>query len=311
MFSKFSEEARKVLINAKKEMSELKHPYIGSEHLLLAILSNKNSNISKQLREFNLDYDKFKNEVISVIGMGAEKNEWYLYTPLLKKVIEDAILEAKDNNGEVTTEMLFLAMIREGEGIAIRIMLSIGIDLDKILEHFDAGNISKKSKSKKKLIIDEFGNDINKKVIQNEIDPVIGRDGEIERIIEILCRRTKNNPLLIGEAGVGKTAIVEEIARRIVKGEIPVKLKNKRIVAISMSSLVAGTKYRGEFEDRITKMLKELEQDNNAIVFIDEMHTLVGAGGAEGAIDASNILKPILARGKIKINFAETVFNIC
>ena len=301
MFSKFNEEARKVLINAKKEMSDLKHPYIGSEHLLLAILSNKNSGISKKMKEFGLEYNNFKNEIIKVIGVGEEKNEWYLYTPLLKKVIEDAIIESRDNNSEVTVELLFSAFLREGEGIAIRIMLSMGIDLDKVLEYFNIGNTIKKSKSKKKLIIDELGCDMNKKVVQNEIDPVIGRDEEIERLIEILCRRIKNNPLLIGDAGVGKTAIVEELAKRIVKGDIPFKLKNKRIVSISMSSLVAGTKYRGEFEERITKMLKELEQESNSIIFIDEIHTLVGAGGAEGAIDASNILKPILARGKIKI----------
>lgn len=306
MFSKFNEEARKVLINAKKEMSNLKHPYIGSEHLLLAILSNKNSDITKRLKEFGLEYKNFKNEIINVIGIGEEQNEWYLYTPLLKKVIEDAIIESKDNNSEVTVEMLFFAFLREGEGIAIRIMMSMGIDLDKILEQFNVGNIQKKSKSKKKLIVDELGYDINKKVIKNEIDPVIGRDEELERLIEILCRRTKNNPLLIGDAGVGKTAIVEELARRIVNDNIPFKLKNKRIISISMSSLVAGTKYRGEFEERITKMLKELEQDSDTIVFIDEMHTLVGAGGAEGAIDASNILKPILARGKIKIIGATT-----
>lgn len=306
MFSKFNEEARKVLINAKKEMSDLKHPYIGSEHLLLAILSNKNSGISKKMKEFGLEYNNFKNEIIKVIGVGEEKNEWYLYTPLLKKVIEDAIIESRDNNSEVTVELLFSAFLREGEGIAIRIMLSMGIDLDKVLEYFNIGNTIKKSKSKKKLIIDELGCDMNKKVVQNEIDPVIGRDEEIERLIEILCRRIKNNPLLIGDAGVGKTAIVEELAKRIVKGDIPFKLKNKRIVSISMSSLVAGTKYRGEFEERITKMLKELEQESNSIIFIDEIHTLVGAGGAEGAIDASNILKPILARGKIKIIGATT-----
>ena len=306
MFSKFNEEARKVLINAKKEMSELKHPYIGSEHLLLAILSNKNSNISKQMKDFGLEYNNFKHEIINVIGVGTEKNEWYLYTPLLKKVIEDAVIESKDNNGEVTVEMLFCAFLREGEGIAIRIMLSMGINLDRVLEHFNIGGVTKKSKSKKKLIIDELGCDINKQVVQNEVDPVIGRDEELERVIEILSRRTKNNPLLIGDAGVGKTAIVEELARRIVKNEVPFKLKNKRIVSISMASLVAGTKYRGEFEERITKMLKELEQDPNIIIFIDEMHTLVGAGGAEGAIDASNILKPILARGKIKIIGATT-----
>lgn len=306
MFSKFTEEARKVLIEAKKEMSELKHPYVGSEHLLLAILKNKNSNLSKKLKEYNLDYNKFKKEIINIIGMGSEATEWYLYTPLLKKVIEDAMIESREQNTDVTVELLFSSLMQEGEGIAIRIMLSMNIDLDSILEEFNTKTTSKKIKNKKKLIIDEYGYDMNKKARQNEIDPVIGRNEEIERLIEILCRRIKNNPLLIGEAGVGKTAIVEELARRIVTGNVPSQLKNKRIVSVSMSSLVAGTKYRGEFEERVTKILKELESDNKVIIFIDEMHTLVGAGGAEGAIDASNILKPILARGKIKIIGATT-----
>lgn len=306
MFSKFSEDARKVLINARKEMSELKHPYVGSEHLLLAILNSKNSRVTKKLKEQGLDYNNFKNEIVNVIGIGTEKNEWYLYTPLLKKVIEDAIIESKESNSEVTIEMLFSALLQEGEGIAIRVMLSMGIDLDKIIVQFSGEKYDKRSKQRKKLIIDEFGYDMNKKVIQHEVDPVIGREEEIERLIEILCRRTKNNPLLIGDAGVGKTAIIEELTRRIVEGNIPYKLKNKRIISVSMSSLVAGTKYRGEFEERITKILKELEQNPNIIIFIDEMHTLVGAGGADGAIDASNILKPILARGKIKIIGATT-----
>ena len=307
MFSKFTEEARKVLVSAKKEMSELKHPYVGSEHLLLAILKNKNSNIAKKLKEYNLDYNSFRKEIINVIGIGTEVTEWYLYTPLLKKVIEDAMIESKEEKSEVTVEMLFSSLIHEGEGIAIRIMLAMNIDFDSIMEEFNVKSAGKKIKSKKKLMIDEYGYDLNKKVRQDEIDPVIGRNNEIERLIEILCRRTKNNPLLIGEAGVGKTAIVEELSRRIVQGLVPNQLKNKRVVSVSVSSLVAGTKYRGEFEERITKMLKELESDNNVIIFIDEMHTLVGAGGAEGAIDASNILKPILARGKIKIIGATTI----
>ena len=224
-----------------------------------------------------------------------------------KKVIEDAMIESREQNNEVTVELLFSSLIQEGEGIAIRVMLSMNIDLDSIIEEFNRKPTNKKLKNKKKLMIDEYGYDMNKKAKQNEIDPVIGRNIEIDRLIEILCRRTKNNPLLIGEAGVGKTAIVEELSRRIVSGNVPSKLKNKRIVSISMSSLVAGTKYRGEFEERITKILKELEQDDKVIIFIDEIHTLVGAGGAEGAIDASNILKPILARGKIKIIGATTI----
>lgn len=307
MFSKFTESARKVLLDAKKEMLDLKHPYVGSEHLLLAILKDKNNQVTKILNDEHVDYRKFKDEVIRCIGRGKESSECFLYTPLLKKIIEDSIEEARNQNIDVNVELLFMSLLHEGEGIAIRIMIAMGVNFDSLIQKFPNHAIGKKIKNKKKLIVDEFGYDMNKKAANKEFDPVIGREEEVKRIIEILCRRTKNNPLLIGEAGVGKSAIVEELSRKIVLGEVPDKLKNKRIVSVAMSTLVSGTKYRGEFEERITKMLKELEQDNNVIVFIDEIHTLVGAGGAEGAIDASNILKPILARGKIKVIGATTI----
>ena len=306
MFSKFTESARKVLIDAKKEMNELKHPYIGSEHLVLAMLKNKNSKLAKKLKGYNLEYDEFKKEIITILGIGNDQAEWFLYTPLLKKVIEDSIIESRELNSDVTVELLFSSLIQEGEGIAIRIMISMGIDLDELIEQFSNKTHNKRGKNKKKFMIDEFGYDLNKKACKNELDPVIGREEEIERIIEILCRRSKNNPLLIGEAGVGKTAIVEELSKRIANGNVPQQLKGKRIVSLSMASLVSGTKYRGEFEERVNKIMKEIEDDSRVIIFIDEIHTLVGAGGAEGAIDASNILKPILARGQIKIIGATT-----
>ena len=183
-------------------------------------------------------------------------------------------------------------------------MLSMGIDLDEMMNEFEIRLVSKKKS--KKLLLDEFGIDLNKKALNNEIDPVCGRDKEIKRVIEILSRRTKNNPLLIGDAGVGKTAIVEELARKIVNGDVPNSLKLKRIISVDMASLVAGTKYRGEFEERIRKIISEVENNDEIILFIDEIHTIVGAGGAEGAIDASNIFKPALARGKIKVIGATT-----
>jgi ATPases with chaperone activity, ATP-binding subunit len=308
MFSKFDEEARKVLVGCKKEMSKLKHPYIGSEHLILSMLSNKGLNISKRLNDYGLTYNKLYDELVKVVGFGSETNEWFLYTPLLKRVIEDAIISSKENNnGEVTVQHLFLSLLEEGEGVAIRMMISMGVDIDELYNEFSTNSSLKKTKIKKKLVIEDYGYDMNKKVLSGEIDPVIARDDEINRIIEVLCRRTKNNPLLLGEAGVGKSAIVEELALRIVKGEVPDKLQNKRIISIAMANLVSGTKYRGEFEDRITKILKEIENDDSIIIFIDEIHTLVGAGGAEGAIDASNILKPALSRGKLKVIGATTI----
>jgi len=307
MFSKFNEEVRKILINAKKEMKSLKHPYIGTEHLILSIL-RKDNLVSSRLKYYNITYDNFKDEVVKSIGIGTKENEWFIYTPLLKKVIENAVIISKEKNlKEVSLECIFLSLLDEGEGIAIRILLTMGLDVDELYDEMNSFRNIKKNNNK--LLVDDFGVNLNKKVIDNEIDPVVGRDDEVNRVIEILCRRTKNNPLLIGDAGVGKTAIVEELSRRIVSGEVPSKLSNKRIISVSMASLVSGTKYRGEFEERITKMIKELENCNDAIIFIDEIHTLVGAGGAEGAIDASNILKPALSRGKVNIIGATTTFE--
>lgn len=308
MFSKFSEEAQKALILARKEMRLLKHPYVGSEHLLLAILSMDDLELTKRLNKFGINYNLFHQELVNVVGIGKDSNDWFLYTPLLKRVIESAILDSKENNeSEVSVTQLFLSLLEEGEGIAIRLLIGMNIDIDEIYQEFSGSLKDKKCCLHKKLLIEEFSVNLNKKAISNEIDPVIGRDDEMNRLIEILCRRTKNNPLLLGEAGVGKTAIVEELARRIVEDNVPKPLKGKTILSLSMAGLVAGTKYRGEFEERVGKILKEIEENNDLIIFIDEIHTLVGAGGAEGAIDASNIIKPALARGKLRLIGATTM----
>ena len=306
MFSKFSEEAQKVLLNAKKEMQELKHPYVGSEHLFLSLLKC-DSELSKKLNDFGITYNKFKDKLIELIGYGTEKNDWFLYTPLLKRVMETALLISKESsNGEVTTDHLLFAILEEGGGVAVRILNEMDIDVSDIQDYFSTKLSNKKKNNKKKLLVEEFGVDLTKKAMLNELDPVVGRDKEIKRIMEILCRRGKNNPLLIGDAGVGKTALVEELARLIVEDKVPSQLKNKRIISVSIATLVSGTKYRGEFEERVTKMLKELENSDNILLFIDEIHTLMGAGGAEGAIDAANIFKPALARGKIRLIGATT-----
>ncbi len=306
MFSKFSEDAQKVLMDAKREMQRLKHPYVGSEHMLLAILSHHEFSITKKLESYGIFYKKFRDELVSVVGLGKNANSWFLYTPLLKRVLESAMLDSKEEKmQEVSVEQLFLSLLEEGEGVAIRLLVGMNIDIDKLYNDFSTKIMYKKS-SKKKLSIEEYAIDFNKRVQKGEIDPVIGREEEVARLIEILSRRVKNNPLLIGDAGVGKTAIVEELASRIENGEVPKGLQHKRILSVSMASLIAGTKYRGEFEERINKILTEVENNNEIILFIDEIHTLVGAGGAEGAIDASNILKPALARGKLKVIGATT-----
>lgn len=305
MFTNFTEEARKVLVLAKKEMSDLKHPYIGSEHLLLGILKNNNE-VTQKLKEYNLDYKKFKKEVINILGIGSTENDLFLYTPLLKRVLENSIIDSREfNGGNVTVNGLFASLLEEGEGVALRILLELKIDLDELYSEFNYNLISKKKKKNKKLILEELGENLVEKA--KELDPVVGRDNEIKRVLEILSRRTKNNPILIGDAGVGKTAIVEELSRMISESKVPMNLKNKKIISLDMASTVAGTKYRGEFEERLKKIIKEVEDNDDIILFIDEIHTLVGAGGAEGAIDASNILKPALARNKLRCIGATTL----
>lgn len=310
MLGNFNEEAQLILTAAKDEMISLKHPYVGTEHLVLSILKSK-SNLANRLNDYGLNYDKFKEEIIKAIGIGSKDSKMFLYTPLLKKIIENAIIDAKENNdGEVTTEHLFSSLLEEGEGIAIRIFLALNLDLEEMYDEFSYKLIKKiKRNKKKKLLIEELGINLTEKAKANELDPVIGRDEEIKRVLEVLCRRTKNNPILIGEAGVGKTAIVEEVSRLIASNKVPNILLNKKIISLDMASAVAGTKYRGEFEERMKKILKEIEENNDIILFIDEIHTLVGAGGAEGAIDASNILKPALARGKIRCIGATTIYE--
>ena len=306
MIGNFNEETQKILVNAKLEMTNLKHPYIGTEHLVLAILKS-NSDLASRLKNYNLTYEKFKNEIIKIVGMGTKKSEFFLYTPLFKKVIENAILDSKENNnGEVTIEHLFSSLLEEGEGIAIRIFIGMGIDVEDMYDEFSSRLIKKNNKKNKKLLIEDLGVNLTEKAKNNELDPVIDREDSVQRLIEILCRRTKNNPILIGKAGVGKTAIVEELARLIEKDQVPINISGKKIISLDMASAVSGTKYRGEFEERMKKIIKELEENDNIILFIDEIHTLVGAGGAEGAIDASNILKPALARGKIRCIGATT-----
>lgn len=305
MFGKFSEEAQRVLVDAQKEMSELKHPYIGSEHLLLAILKN-NQDLVNKFKKYKITYKSFKEELINLVGIGDKTPDLLLYSTTLKTILENVIIESRETGDEISVNELLLSLLNEGEGKAIRILLSSGVDINKLYSDISEKRKIKQKKSKK-LIVEELGVDLTKRAKNNELDPVIGRDIELNRVIEILSRRTKNNPLLIGEAGVGKTAIAEELARRIVSGNVPMPLKNKRIISVDMACTVAGTKYRGEFEERIKKMVKELEDNDDVIIFIDEIHTLVGAGGAEGAIDASNILKPALARGKLKLIGATTI----
>ena len=295
----FDEKAQKLIIMAKKEMLKLKHPYVGSEHLLLAILAS-DLDINEILNTYGVTYDLFKRELIRVVGTGSKTNNWFLFTPLLKRVINNSIYYAKDKK-IVTPYSLLISLLQEGDGIANRILISMNIDIEALYEKII--NSDYLIISNQKLLLDDYAINMN----NSNYDPVIGRDKEINRVIEVLLRKNKNNPLLIGDAGVGKTAIVEELARRISMGDIPRGLKDKIIYNLSMSVLISGTKYRGEFEERVNKIINEVKTNPNIILFIDEIHTLVGAGGAEGAIDASNIVKPYLARGELKVIGATTI----
>lgn len=302
MFENYGMKIATLFRKAESFRKKLKHPYVGSEHLLLAILNDENE-VSDKLRVYGLTFQSFLDELHQVVGESHKDTDFILYTPLLKRIIEQATNDAMDNNsGKVTEKHLFLAMLEEGEGIAIRILIGMGLDLDAIYDDF---KISLLQQANQKLEIFEIGNNLNKTVCNEE--KVFGRDEELNIIIETLLRKKKSNPLLIGKAGVGKTAIVEELARRINKGAVPNELLNKTIVMLEMGSLVSGTKYRGEFEERLTKIIKEVIQNKNIILFIDEIHTMVNAGGAEGAINASDILKPYLARGELKCIGATTI----
>ncbi len=301
MFSVFSDDLKKILIGARKEMYDLKHSFIGTEHIFLSIL-NCNNDIHKLLNDYNITYNSFKKAIVDLIGYGNESNELFVFTPLMKKIIETSILESQDKKIDVTLNSFFLNLLDTGEGVAYRILSTLDVDVDDIYKNISRSN----TKEEKAKYIYEIGTNLNDKVKESKLDPVVGRSLEMSSVIEILLRKNKCNPLLIGEAGVGKTAIVEGLAEKIVDENFPFKLIGKKIISISMATLVSGTKYRGEFEEKLLNVIKEAENDSTIILFIDEIHTLVGAGGSDGAIDASNILKPALSRGNIKIIGATT-----
>lgn len=296
MYNNYSYEVIKIFKNAEIIMLDLNHAYVGTEHLLLSMLKESNS-IKELLSKYGLTYDDFLYELKKVIGKTKSNSGIVIYTPLLKRLIKNA--QDKKGKNKVKEEDLLLSLLELGEGIAIRIMLEMHIDLDSLYEELN----KVEKKDNKNLEIYKIGTYLNNEVSD---DLVIGREKEINEIIETLLRKNKNNPLLIGDAGVGKSAIVEELARRIKNKNVPEKLKQAKIVSIEMSNLVAGTKYRGEFEEKLNKIIKEIENNPNIILFIDEIHTISNAGGAEGAINASDILKPYLARGKIKLIGATT-----
>jgi len=321
MFNRFTERARKVIILAKEEAKRFNHDYIGTEHILLGLIREGEGVAAAVLQNLGLDPDTIRLEVEKLVQPGPSTivSGDIPFTPKAKKVIELSMDEARAlGHNYVGTEHLLLGLIREGEGVASQVFINLGLDLNSVrsevmkllgsvMPEAGMGDPAQAGVKSKTPALDAFGRDLTKLANDGKLDPVIGRKDEIERVIQILSRRTKNNPALLGEAGVGKTAIVEGLAQQIIQGNIPEMLRDKRLVVLDLALMVAGTKYRGQFEERIKAVMDEIKRSENVIIFIDELHTLVGAGGAEGAIDASNILKPALSRGEMQCIGATTL----
>ncbi|WP_160999350.1 ATP-dependent Clp protease ATP-binding subunit [Ligilactobacillus salivarius] len=327
MEERYTPSAKQVLVLAQQQANYFKHQAIGTEHLLLALTMGKNGVAAKVLQSFVVTEVDVREEIEHIVGYGNLQRrgaDTYLpYSPRTRYVLERAREHAKLFNVEkVGTEHILLALLEDDKTISSRILAALNIDLRKVknITYRTMGvDATTANRTRKKLALsekkqdngtptlDELARDLTEMVRKDQIDPVVGRDNEIKRVVQILSRRTKNNPVLLGEPGVGKTAVAEGFSQKIVNGEVPDNLKNKRVMMLDMGSLVAGTKYRGEFEDRLKKIIEEIREDGNVILFIDEMHTLIGAGGAEGAIDASNILKPALARGEVQVIGATTL----
>jgi len=316
-FDKFTERARRVLTLAQEEAQRFNHNYIGTEHLLLGLVREGDGVAAKVLSNLGVELTKVRSAVEFIIGRGDTRTAGEIgLTPRAKKVIELAVEEARRlSHHYIGTEHLLLGLVREGEGIAASVLESLGVNLERVRaettrilsQSMPQSSASGARASTRTPTVDQLGMDLTSAARQGKLDPIVGREREIERIIQILSRRTKNNPVLIGEPGVGKTAIVEGLAHRIVAGDVPETLQGKRLVTLDIGGLVAGTKYRGEFEERLKKVIEELQNAGNCVLFIDEMHMLVGAGAAEGAVDAANILKPSLARGELQCIGATTL----
>jgi ATP-dependent Clp protease ATP-binding subunit ClpC len=321
MFERFTDRARRVVVLAQEEARTLNHNYIGTEHVLLGLIHEGEGVAAKALESLGISLEAVRQQVEEIIGQGRQAPSGHIpFTPRAKKVLELSLREALQlGHNYIGTEHILLGLIREGEGVAAQVLVKLGADLNLVrqqvmqLLHGDqdtesaAAGAPSETAPSTSLVLDQFGRNLTAGAREGKLDPVIGREKEIERVMQVLCRRTKNNPVLVGEPGVGKTAVVEGLAQKIVKGEVPELLKDRQLYTLDLGALVAGSRYRGDFEERLKKVLKEIRTRGDIILFIDELHTLVGAGAAEGAIDAASILKPMLARGELQTIGATTL----
>ena len=322
MFERFTDRARRVVVLAQEEAKQLNHNYIGTEHILLGLIREGDGIAAKALAELSISIDNVREQVQEIIGQGQTAPTGHIpFTPRAKKVLELSLREALQlGHNYIGTEHILLGLIREGEGVAAQVLVKLGADLTRVRqtviqllsgyqgkESAVVGGNESTSSDKGSTILDQYGRNLTQAARDGKLDPVIGREKEMERVMQILSRRTKNNPVLIGEPGVGKTAVVEGLAQSIVKGEVPETLKDKQVYTLDLGSLIAGSRYRGDFEERLKKVTKEIRNRGDIIVFIDEIHALVGAGAAEGAVDAASILKPMLARGELQTIGATTL----
>ncbi len=323
MFERFTDRARRVVVLAQEEAKMLNHNYIGTEHILLGLIHEGEGVAAKALEQLEISLDAVRAQVTDIIGTGQQPPAGHIpFTPRAKKVLELSLREALQlGHNYIGTEHILLGLIREGEGVAAQVLVKLGADLNRVrqtviqlLSGYQAGKENATvgapesgGEAKGSQVLDQFGRNLTQAAREGKLDPVIGREKEVERVMQILSRRSKNNPVLIGEPGVGKTAVVEGLAQAIVKGEVPETLKDKQVYVLDLGSLIAGSRYRGDFEERLKKVTKEIRNRGDIIIFIDEIHTLVGAGAAEGAIDAANILKPMLARGELQTIGATTL----
>ncbi|HEX2290426.1 MAG TPA: ATP-dependent Clp protease ATP-binding subunit, partial [Pseudonocardiaceae bacterium] len=322
MFERFTDRARRVVVLAQEEARMLNHNYIGTEHILLGLIHEGEGVAAKALESLGIALEGVRQQVEEIIGQGQQAPSGHIpFTPRAKKVLELSLREALQlGHNYIGTEHILLGLIREGEGVAAQVLVKLGADLNRVRQQVlqllsgyqgkeptESGSGRGEGTPSSSLVLDQFGRNLTASAREGKLDPVIGRGKEIERVMQVLSRRTKNNPVLVGEPGVGKTAVVEGLAQKIVKGEIPETLKDKQLYTLDLGSLVAGSRYRGDFEERLKKVLKEIRTRGDIILFIDEVHTLVGAGAAEGAIDAASILKPMLARGELQTIGATTL----